>query len=192
MRRTYQCRGSALVRYWRLIALLLCAPVVLATQDSPPKKDDAWKSVRFLVGKWDGVAEGEAGRGTVKRTYEFVMNGRFLHERNISTYPPQEKNPKGEVHEHWTMFSYDRARNSLVMRQFHVEGFVNQYAMPATVGTDASLLFESEGFENLPAGWKAREKYAVISESEFVETFELAPPGKNFEVYSQTRFKRAK
>ncbi len=192
MRRTYQCRVSVLVRYWRLIALLLCAPVVLATQDSPPKKDDPWKSVRFLVGKWDGVAEGEAGRGTVKRTYEFVMNGRFLQERNISTYPPQEKNPKGEVHEHWTMFSYDRARNSLVMRQFHVEGFVNQYAMPATVGTDASLLFESEGFENLHAGWKAREKYAVISESEFVETFELAPPGKDFEVYSQTRFKRAK
>ncbi len=192
MRRTYQCRASVLVRYWRLIALLLCAPVVLATQDSPPKKDDPWKSVRFLVGKWDGVAEGEAGRGTVKRTYEFVMNGRFLQERNISTYPPQEKNPKGEVHEHWTMFSYDRARNSLVMRQFHVEGFVNQYAMPATVGTDASLLFESEGFENLHAGWKAREKYAVISESEFVETFELAPPGKDFEVYSQTRFKRAK
>jgi hypothetical protein len=192
MRRTYQCRASFLVHYWRLIALLLCAPVVLATQDSPPKKDDPWNSVRFLAGKWDGVAEGEAGRGTVKRTYAFVMNGRFLHERNMSTYPPQEKNPRGEVHEHWTMFSYDRARNSLVMRQFHVEGFVNQYAMLATVGTDASLLFESEGFENLPAGWKAREKYAVISESEFVETFELAPPGKNFEVYSQTRFKRAK
>jgi len=45
-----------------------------------------------------------------KRTYEFVMNGRFLHERNISPYPPQEKNPKGEVHEHWTMFSYDRTQ----------------------------------------------------------------------------------
>ena len=120
------------------------------------------------------------------------MNGRFLHERNISTYPPQEKNPKGEVHEHWTMFSYDRARNSLVMRQFHQEGFVNQYAMPATVKTGAGLVFESEGFENLPAGWKAREEYAVVSENEFVETFELAPPGKDFDIYSQTRFKRAK
>jgi hypothetical protein len=59
----------------------------------------------------------------------------------LRSCPPQEKNPEGEVHGHSTMFSYDRARNSLVMRQFHVEGFVNQYAMPATVGTDASLLF---------------------------------------------------
>ena len=138
------------------------------------------------------IVHGEAGRGTVKRTYEFVMNGRFLHEPNISTYPPQEKSPKGEVHEHWTMFSYDRARNSLVMRQFHQGGFVNQYAMPATLMTGTGLLFESEGFENLSAGWKAREKYAVVSENEFVETFELAPPGKDFEIYSQTRFKRAK
>ena len=64
--------------------------------------------------------------------------------------------------------------------------------MPATAKTDAGLLFESEGFENLPAGWKARERYAVVSKNEFVETFELAPPGKEFDVYSQTRFKRAK
>jgi hypothetical protein len=90
------------------------------------------------------------------------------------------------------MFSYDRARNTLVMRQFHQEGFVNQYAMRASTAADVGLLFESEGSENLPAGWKAREKYTVVSENEFVETFTLAAPGKDFEVYSQTRFKRAK
>jgi hypothetical protein len=69
---------------------------------------------------------------------------------------------------------------------------VNQYSMLTTVKTGAGLLFESEGFKNLPAGWKAREKYAVVSDNEFVETFELAPPGKDFDIYSQTRFKRAK
>ena len=50
------------------------------------------------------------------------------------------------------MFSYDRARNTLVMRQFHQEGFVNQYAMPVSTKNDAGLLFESESFENLPPG----------------------------------------
>ncbi len=192
MPRYYFGRESTALHRGTLLALLLFVPIALASQDALPKKDEAWKSVRFLVGTWDGAAEGEAGRGTVKRSYEFVMNGRFLHERNISTYPPQEKNPKGEVHEHWTMFSYYRERNTLVLRQFHQEGFVNQYAMRASTGADAGLLFESEGFENLPAGWKAREKYTVVSESEFVETFTLAAPGKDFEVYSQTRFKRAK
>jgi hypothetical protein len=192
MPRSYLGPELAPLHRWTLVALVFCAPFVLARQDATPKKEDAWKSVRFLVGTWDGVAEGEAGRGIVKRSYEFVMKRRFLHERNISTYPPQEKNPKGEVHEHWTMFSHDRARNTLVMRQFHHEGFVNQYAMSVSINTDAGLLFEGENFENLPAGWKAREKYTVISENEFVETFTLAPPGKDFEVYSQTRFKRAK
>lgn len=98
MRRSSQRRESMLARYRLPIVLLLCAPVLLATQDTTPKKDDPWKAIRFLAGTWVGAAEGEAGKGTVKRTYEFVMNGRFLHERNISTYPPQEKNPKGEVH----------------------------------------------------------------------------------------------
>lgn len=130
MPRSFLGRESAALHRRTLVALLLCAPVALASQDASPKKDDVWKSIRFLVGTRDGAAEGEAGRGTVKRGYEFVMNGRFLHKRNIFTYPPREKNPKGEVHEHWTMFSYDRARNTLVMRQFHQEGFANQYVCP--------------------------------------------------------------
>jgi hypothetical protein len=47
------------------------------------------------------------------RTYEFVLGSRFVHERNVSTYPPQEKNKSGEVHEHWSFLSYDRARQAL-------------------------------------------------------------------------------
>jgi hypothetical protein len=63
MRRGSPSRESKLSRYRILIALLFCAPVVLPIRDAPPKKYDAWKSIRFLVGTWDGVAEGEAGRG---------------------------------------------------------------------------------------------------------------------------------
>ena len=33
------------------------------------------------------------------------------------------------MHEHWSFFSYDRARKALVLRQFHQEGFVNQYVL---------------------------------------------------------------
>lgn len=38
---------------------------------------------------------------------------------------------------------------------------------------------------------KARETYEMISNNEFTETFELAPPGKAFVVYSRNHFKRA-
>ena len=59
-----------------------------------------WSAVQFMVGEWEGASEGEPGKGTVKRSYRFVLGGKFLYEQNVSTYPPQPKNPKGEVHEH--------------------------------------------------------------------------------------------
>jgi hypothetical protein len=108
---------------------------------------------------------------------------------NESTYPPQEKNPKGEVHQDEGFISFDRARKTLVVRQFHVEGFVNQYAQqPAS--TAARLVFESEAIENIPPGWRARETYVITGPNTFEEIFELAEPGKGFAVYSHSRFTR--
>lgn len=54
------------------------------------------------------------------------------------------------------------------------------------------LVFDSEHFENFDYSWKARETYEIASADEFVEIFELAEPGKAFEVYSRTRFQRAR
>ena len=174
-----------------LLALMLSAGVLAAIADQQAEPDP-WEAVRLFLGEWSGTAEGEAGRGTVRRSYKFVMNGRFLLERNISTYPPQEKNPKGEIHEHWSLFSYDRARRALVMRQFHVEGFVSQYVSATSPAAKGQLVFESESLENMPAGWRARESYTFLSPEEFTETFELALPGQAFKLYSRSSFQRVK
>jgi hypothetical protein len=152
---------------------------------------DEWAPVRFLVGRWEGTSEGQPGSGTVKRSYEFILDGRYLHERNTSRYPPRVQDKPGEVHQHWSFVSYDRGRRALVLRQFHQEGFVNQYVMSPPTEPSAAVVFESESFENLPAGWKARESYRVQAPDAFEETFELAAPGKPFEVYSRARFRRA-
>jgi hypothetical protein len=37
-----------------------------------------------------------------------------------------------------------------------------------------------------------QEAYRILSPDEFVETFSLAAPGKDFEVYSETHLKRVK
>ena len=88
------------------------------------------------------------------------------------------------------MFSFDTERGRLVLRQFHVEGFVNQYvAEPAFVRK--KLVFTTEAIENIPAGWRARETSIVLGSDEFEEVFELAEPGKEFELYSRARLKRA-
>jgi len=77
----------------------------------------------------------------------------------------------------------------LVLRQFHVEGYINQFV--GEVGLDrAAIRFQSETIENIPAGYRARETYTSTGPDEFLERFELAEPGKEFELYSETRFKR--
>lgn len=185
--------GFATQRYGRGmagVALLLCLSSAPAFAGGAAAPDNPWAPVQFMVGQWDGDSEGQPGKGTVKRTYRFVLGDRFLHEQNVSTYPPQPKNEKGEVHEHWSFLSYDKGRRTLVLRQFHQEGFVNQFAM-APVALGKPLVFESEALENVPAAWKARETYEILSADEFVETFELALGDKPYEVYSRTRFKRS-
>jgi hypothetical protein len=152
---------------------------------------DPWEPVRFLVGAWEGSAEGQAGAGTVRRVYAFVLRDRYLHETNVSTYPPQAANKAGEVHEHWSLLSYDRGRKAMVLRQFHQEGFVNQYVLSTSESRPGRLVFTSESFENFDNSWKARETYEIRSPDEFVEIFELQAPGKGFEVYSRNTFKRA-
>jgi len=172
-----------------LIALFILTLPLLGRAE-PEGKPDPWLPIRIFVGEWEGTAEGRAGSGTVRRSYGFVLQDRFLYEKNISTYPPQEKNKAGEVHEHWSFFSHDRKRALLVLRQFHQEGFVNWYVMNKEATKPDKLVFDSEGFENFSNRWRARETYDILSNNEFVETFELAAPGKSFETYSRNHFKR--
>jgi hypothetical protein len=167
---------------------IISAVLIALTLQSP--SSDPWANMRFIVGNWDGVVNGRPGNGTVSRTYNFVLGNKFVQVRNKSTYPPQEKNPKGEVHEDWGFISYDSARKKLILRQFHVEGFVNQYVLQSE--SPSEVVFVSEAIENIPSGWRARETYRRLGPDEFVERFDLAEPGKNFELYSETRFRRSK
>ena len=87
--------------------------------------------------------------------------------------------------------SWFGAEADILLRQFHIEGFVNTYKQSFEGGA-TKLVFESEGFENFSNSWKARESCEFDSDDRFVETFELAPPGKDFEVYSRAEFRRVK
>jgi hypothetical protein len=155
---------------------------------SPANAPDTWAPLRFVAGTWEGTSSGRPGAGTVKREYRFVLRDRFLEGRTIATYPPQEKNPKGEVHEDLAYFSYDRSAKAFKMRQFHVEGFVSEYV--AVAAGSSEVVFNSESLENIPDGWRARETWRITGPDTFVEVFELAEPGKDFTVYSETRLTR--
>lgn len=170
--------------------ILLFAPVV-TTAPAEDKKADPWQPVRFLAGSWRGTVSGQSGAGTVSRSYKFVLNDKFMQEENTSIYPPQEQKKAGEVHHHLGFISYDRKRKTLMLRQFHEESFINLYALNQAASSPSLLVFESENFENFDNSWKTKETYEIISNDEFTETFELAPPDKAFVVYSRNHFKRA-
>ena len=182
------------VRYklsFLVVSMLLFGALRTITGQTEVKHQvDVWRPLQFLIGTWEGKGKGQPGVSTVEREYQFILDGKYIQIRNRSTYAPQERNPKGERHEDWAMLSFDKMRKQFVLRQFHSEGFVNQY-VSQTPATDAkTLVFLSEGIENIPTGWRARETYRIISNDEFIEVFELAAPGKDFEVYTENHLKR--
>jgi hypothetical protein len=107
-------------------------------------------------------------------------------------WEPKSPGAKSEVHEDAGMYSYDKALKKLILRQFHVEGFVNEYQIDSVSADGKSVTFTTVRIENISAGWKAKEVYRIVSPDEYIETFLLAAPGKDYEVYSETRLKRVK
>ena len=172
------------------VLVLLALPGIVFGQEQ--KREDVWQPLRFFIGKWEGTGEGRPGVSTVEREYRFVLQDKFIEAKNKSVYEPQEDNPKGEVHEDWGLFSYDKGREKFVLRQFHVEGFVNQYVSDSLSEDGKTLIFVTEDIENIPEGWRARGTYKILGEDEFTETFELAAPELHFETYVVNHFKRKK
>ena len=171
-----------------MLAVLLLPSFVIAQSG----QSDVWEPFRYFVGSWEGTGKGKRGVSRTQREYKFVLNGKFIHAQNRSVYEPQAKNPKGEIHDDWGMLSFDKSRRQFVLRQFHVEGFVSHYVHTSSSTDGKTLVFTTEQIENIPAGWRARETYRIESRDEFVEVFELAEPGKDFEVYIENRYTRKK
>jgi THAP4-like, heme-binding beta-barrel domain len=169
-----------MVRFVVALSLLSCviAPI------QKPAVADPFDRLAFLIGKWEGTSDGQPGTGTVRREYSRALNGRFIRVQNRSEYAAQPKNPKGEIHEDEGFFSFAKARNRVVFRQFHTEGFVNTYIEDAE-SSATKIMFVSEAIENIPVGFRARETYLVQGTDAFEEVFELAEPDKRFEMYSE-------
>ncbi len=174
----------------KILFTLIFTPTLLFGQMT--KQDSVWLPLKSLIGKWTGESEGQPGKGKYERSYELVLNKKFIEVKNKSTYPPSANKPKGEIHEDHGFISYDRSRKTFVLRQFHTEGFVNQYKTDSISPDGKTIVFISESIENIPSGFRARETYQIINNDEFTETFELAEPGKEFEVYSKAVLKRQK
>jgi hypothetical protein len=157
----------------------------------PASAQECLAPFEFLVGSWSGHETGVAGIGRGTRTYELILDGKYLHAKNTSRFEPQEKNPKGETHNDWQFISCDKMRGKVILREFHSEGFVNQYVLETSASPDTFVVV-SEALENSPPGLRARLTISKVSNDKFTEQFELAFPNKDFGVLLKNEWTRQK
>src|SRR4030042_543029 len=113
-----------------------------------------WENLSYFVGTWKGNGSGQPGNSQVERSYQLILNGRFMEVKKKSTYPLQSQNPQGEVHQDLGFFSFDKSRKTYILRQFHIEGFVNKYVLDTLSPDGQAMVFTSEYIENIQAGWR--------------------------------------
>ena len=174
------------MKYARILPLVVLITVCAGAQSDP------WSPVRVFEGKWEGAITGKPGKQFSSREYQFVLGGTFLSQRDHSVYETKSPDATPKVRDDFGYFSYDTFLKKMVWRQFHSEGFVNEYRLES-VSTDGKFLeFITVRIENLAPGWRAKKSYRVLSADKIEETFSLAPPGKDFDVYTVAHLRRVK
>ena len=90
----YPERGRSTVGTGAVVMMVgigaMAANGALAAQSDP----DPLAIISPLVGRWKGTSEGQPGSGSVERSYERALAGRFIRVKNRSTYPAQPRNPR--------------------------------------------------------------------------------------------------
>jgi hypothetical protein len=161
---------------------------LLAGAASAQSTTDGLAELRWLIGDWRGVGQGEPGTSGSERHNDSFLDGRYIRASGTSVYPKQEKNPSGEVHEQLDLWSYDRARSSVILRTFDTLGFACTYVLDRAASSADRWVLTAESLENVPKGLKARYIYTRPSENEYHEALELDTDGKGFKPYVTNRF----
>jgi hypothetical protein len=160
---------------------------VAANVAAEPAKDGL-AELRWMEGDWRGVGEGDPGTSGSERHSDSYLDAKYMRTTGLSVYPKQEKNPKGEVHAQLNLWSFDRARSAIIMREFDTLGFVGTYVLDKAASAPGRWVLVAESLENVPKGWKARYVFTRKSDDEYHEMLELDPDGKGFKPYVTNRF----
>ena len=171
-------------------SLVLCVFVSGAAfgQPGPPPGD--WSAFEFFIGGWTGEESATFGEGRGERTYELVLQDRYLLGRNRSVFPPHDGLPEGDDHEDWTIFSFDSGRDTYILRQFNSEGYVNTFVLDAGSSPPERLVFVLEASENAH-GTRATLTLTRTGADTFDEVFDLTLPGAADSITIRSKWTRA-
>ncbi len=176
------------------LLLVVSAALPAAGQTEPPGQNwsgsERWAAFEFFAGGWVGEESATFGEGRGERTYELVLQDAYLLSRNRSVFPPHEGLPEGDVHDDWTVLSFDRDRDTYVLRQFNSEGYVNTFVLDAASSPAEHLIFILEESENA-RGTRATLTLTRVDADTFDEVFDLTLPGATESITIRSRWTRS-
>lgn len=147
--------------------------------------------LNFIIGEWEGQGSGFGNeKSSIQSSFIYAMNGKYIELLNESKFEPTAKNPTGEYHKDQGFISYDKSREKIVFRQFHIEGFVNQYVLQDSVSNDSLLVFETENIENFIPNGKTRWTIKKLSENEIQTVFDVYMPDKGYTCYGTNTLRK--
>ena len=175
------------------LLLIVSAALPAAGQTRPPgqnwRESERWVAFEFFAGAWVGEESATFGEGRGERTYELVLQDAYLLSRNRSVFPPHEGLPEGDVHDDWTLLSFDRDRDTYVLRQFNSEGYVNTFVLDAVSSPPEHMIFVLEESENA-RGTAATLTLTRTDADVFEEVFDLTLPGATESITIRSRWTR--
>ena len=175
------------------LVLIATANLSAAGQTGPQEQNwgesDRWAAFEFFAGAWVGEESATFGEGRGERTYELVLQDAYLLSRNRSVFPPHEGLPEGDVHDDWTVLSFDRDRDTYVLRQFNSEGYVNTFVLDAASSPPEHLIFVLDESENA-RGTRATLTPTRMDANAFEEVFDLTLPGATDSITIRSRWTR--
>lgn len=168
-----------------ILAFLIVSPAICFGQITN------FKQLEFIIGEWNGSGSGFGNEtSTVKSYFKPIMNEKYIEFKNESWFEPTSNNPEGEHHIDHGYISYDKQRDILVIRQFHVEGYVIQYILADSLSNNLNLVFESESIENFVPGGKARWTIKKTSENQIEAIFDVAFPNSEYSCMGVNKLKK--
>lgn len=157
------------------------------------RMSEALAELEWLLGEWQGTAEGEPGTGRQARRYELVLRGEFLMGSNRTAREPKPGAAEGEIHEDISIISiisFDRAASRLVMHVFYVERSVAAYVCDPRSDPN-EWVFTADRVQNGAPGMRSRETFVRRADDALESRFELAMGHKPFGLYTHEILRRA-
>jgi hypothetical protein len=142
---------------------------------------DPFEKISFILGEWAGSGSGFGNEESrIESSFTLVMNGNFIQVTNDSRFEPTAGNPEGEHHTDEGFISYDKDRDLILFRQYHIEGYVTSYLLVDSLSNDSQLIFLTESIENFVPGGSARWTINKISDNHIETVFDVSFPNRGY------------